>query len=115
MLPVIAISSLCRPPAQHTLSLSLSFMQNYQENCSFGTVDHILSLFYIFFLVLFVSAMSVKSKHIKDNYREGSYIFVLMLLKIPIWLTWIISSVILPEGYHNVCFGELQVTSHHQH
>ena len=99
-----------------TISLSISLghparllsliMENYQENCSFGTVDHILSLFYIFFLVLFVSALSVKSKHIKDNYREGSYIFVLMLLKIPIWLTWIISSVILPEVYHNVCFGE---------
>ena len=69
-------------------------------------MDHILSLFYIFFLVLFVSALSVKSKHIKDNYREGSYIFILMLLKIPIWLSWIISSVILPEVYHNVCFGE---------
>jgi len=74
-------------------------------DCSYRTKDHVLSLFYIIFLVIFVSCLSIKSKHIKDNYREGSFIFILMVLKIPIWLAWIIGSIILPEVYHNACFG----------
>ena len=75
-------------------------------SCSFNTTDHIFSLFYIIFLVIFVSCLSIKSKHIKDNYREGSFIFILMVLKIPIWLAWIIGSIILPQAYHRACFGE---------
>ena len=75
-------------------------------SCSFNTTNHIFSLFYIIFLVIFVSCLSIKSKHIKDNYREGSFIFILMVLKIPIWLAWIIGSIILPEAYHRACFGE---------
>ena len=74
--------------------------------CSFHTTDHVFSLFYVIFLVIFVSLLSIKSKRIKDNYREGSFIFILMMLKIPIWLAWIIGSIILPEAYHNACFGE---------
>jgi len=74
-------------------------------SCSFNTTNHIFSLFYIIFLVIFVSCLSIKSKHIKDNYREGSFIFILMVLKIPIWLAWIIGSIILPEAYHRACFG----------
>jgi len=75
-------------------------------SCNFQTTDHVFSLFYIIFLVIFVSCLSIKSKHIKDNYREGSFIFILMVLKIPIWLAWIIGSIILPQAYHNACFGE---------
>ena len=74
--------------------------------CSFNTTDHVFSLFYIIFLVIFVSCLSIKSKHIKDNYREGSFIFILMVLKIPIWLAWVIGSIILPEAYHKACFGQ---------
>jgi len=82
-----------------------------KDGCDFSTTDHVLSLFYIFFLVVFVTSLAIKSKHIKDNYREGSFIFILMLVKIPVWLGWIISSVILPAEFHNVCFGfGLQVT-----
>ena len=84
-----------------------------KDGCDFSTTDHVLSLFYIFFLVVFVTSLAIKSKHIKDNYREGSFIFILMLVKIPVWLGWIISSVILPAEFHNVCFGEYSGVNRH--
>ena len=79
--------------------------------CQFASTDHVLSLFYIIFLVILVSCLSLKSKHIKDNYREAYSIFLLMIIKIPIWLAWIICSIVLPVEYHRASFGELMLLS----
>ena len=74
--------------------------------CSFHTMDHLLSLLYIVFLIIFVTSLAVKSRNIKDNYREGAFIGLLMILKIPIWIGWVIGTITLPATYHNACFGK---------
>lgn len=73
--------------------------------CDFNTKDHLLSLLYIVFLIIFVTSLAVKSRNIRDNYREGSFIGLLMVIKIPMWLAWVIGAIILPETYHNACMG----------
>lgn len=74
-------------------------------DCQFSSTDHIFSIAYIIFLIIFVGSLSLKSRKIKDNYREASYIALLLLLAVPLWLTWIIAAFMLPDSFHNVCFG----------
>ncbi len=37
--------------------------------CDYTTRDHLLSLLYVIFLILFVTSLAVKSWHFRDNYR----------------------------------------------
>jgi hypothetical protein len=34
---------------------------------------------------------------------------VLAILTLPLSLLWIIAAVILPDSYHNICFGERKI------
>ena len=75
------------------------------SDCQYQTSDHLLSLIYIIFLVIVVSILSVKYKHIKDNYNEAYSIFLLMLIKVPLWISWISCSLLLPQIYSRAIFG----------
>lgn len=81
----------------------LSYSGN--KMCYFATRDHLLSLLYVVFLILFATSLAVKSRHYRDNYREAKYIGALMAVTIPIWLAWIMASVVLNETYHPACLG----------
>jgi hypothetical protein len=39
--------------------------------CEYNTRDHILSLLYVIFLFMFSTSLALKSRHYRDNYREG--------------------------------------------
>ena len=39
--------------------------------CDYTTKDHLLSLLYVVFLILFVTSLAIKSWHFRDNYRYG--------------------------------------------
>ena len=73
--------------------------------CDYSPSDHLLSLTYIMFLVILVSILSVKYKHIRDNYNEAYSIYILMVLSVPIWIAWISCSLLLPSIYANTAFG----------
>ena len=73
--------------------------------CDYGPSDHLLSLTYIMFLVTLVSILSVKYKHIRDNYHEAYSIYILMLLTVPLWIAWVSCSLLLPSIYTNTAFG----------
>ena len=75
--------------------------------CQYGASDHILALSYIIFLILFICVLAIRSHHIKDNYGEASHMFLLMLLTVPLWVTWMVCALVLPDGYHNPCLGQL--------
>ena len=77
-----------------------------KQACSYETSDHILSLAYIFFLIILVSGLSIKYKHIKDNYKEAYSIFFLMVLTVPTWIAWVSSSLLLPAVYSRAAFGQ---------
>ena len=74
--------------------------------CEYEAADHILSLLYIIFLIILISILSVKYKHIKDNYNEAYSIFLLMTLTVPVWISWISCSLLLPPVYTKATFGE---------
>lgn len=74
--------------------------------CQFDAQEHIFYLFYIFFLIFFVTFLSIKSVHIKENFRESSYICLLLVVTIPAWIIWMIGASFLHNAYHNACFGE---------
>ena len=74
--------------------------------CEYEAADHILSLLYIIFLIILVSILSVKYKNIKDNYNEAYSIFLLMILTVPVWISWISCSLLLPPVYTKATFGE---------
>ena len=73
--------------------------------------DHLLSLAYIMFLVILVSILSVKYKHIRDNYHEAYSIYILMVFTVPLWIAWVSCSLLLPSVYTNAAFG---IVSFHQ-
>ena len=74
--------------------------------CQYTSSDHILALSYIIFLVVFVSLLALRTKHIRDNYRESSYIFVLMVCKVPLWLSWVVCSLVLPDHLQGAASGQ---------
>lgn len=74
--------------------------------CRFATSDHILSLSYIIFLIAFVCVLAVRTKHIRENYREASYIFLLMVCQAPLWLAWLACALLLPEPLQGAASGE---------
>lgn len=67
--------------------------------------DHLLSLLYVVFLIIFVSALCFKSWNFRDNYRESKYIGVLMAVTVPVWLAWNMAALILHESFHAACLG----------
>ena len=68
-------------------------------DCSYTTSDHILSLSYIIFLVTAVSILAMRSKHIRENYRKGRYIFLLMVVHVPLWACWLAAALLLPHHW----------------
>ena len=79
-------------PIQFRISLSLLFFP---------------ALLYVIFLIMFATSLAVKSRRFRDNYREAKYIGILLAVSIPIWLAWIMASVVLHESFHAACVGEL--------
>ncbi|XP_050302233.1 uncharacterized protein LOC126740311 isoform X2 [Anthonomus grandis grandis] len=80
--------------------------------CSTPYSDMLLSLIYVLFLIVFVTVLAVKSRRIRDNYREATYIGLSVGCSIPTWLIWIVSGLFVPETHRDACiaFG-LVITS----
>lgn len=80
--------------------------------CRTPYVDMLLSLIYVIFLIIFVTVLAVKSRGIRDNYREATYIGLSVGCSIPTWLIWTISGLIVNERHRDACiaFG-LVITS----
>eukprot|EP00095_Tigriopus_kingsejongensis_P007515 maker-scaffold103_size370364-snap-gene-1.24 protein:Tk07515 transcript:maker-scaffold103_size370364-snap-gene-1.24-mRNA-1 annotation:"g-protein coupled receptor family c group 5 member c isoform x1" len=85
--------------------IGLQWISSSGPLCSFATRDHLLSLLYVVFLIVFCSTLAVKSRTFRDNYREAKYIGGLMLITIPVWLGWVIGSIVLHESYHPAIVG----------
>lgn len=78
-----------------------------------ATYHHILlSLVYVMLLIMVVTILSLKSRRIRDNYREAMFISITMCCIVPIWIGWIISGLMVLEKNRDAClaFG-LSITS----
>jgi len=73
--------------------------------CDYTTSDHITSLSYIIFLLVFISCLAIKTVHIKDNNHESRHIAVLMLVTVIVWLAWMLGASLLPEEQQTAVIG----------
>lgn len=73
--------------------------------CQTAYTEMLFSLVYIFFLILFVSVLAFKSRSIRDNYREATYIGLSIGCSIPTWLVWILSGFIVNDRHKDACLA----------
>lgn len=61
---------------------------------------------------MIVTVLSIKSRTIRDNYREAMFIAITMCCIIPVWFGWVISGLMALEKNRDAClaFG-LSITS----
>lgn len=80
--------------------------------CRTSYMDMLFSLCYVLFLIVFVAVLAVKSRGIRDNYREATYIGLSVGCTIPIWLVWTLSGMLVADRHRDAClaFG-LVITS----
>lgn len=80
--------------------------------CRTSYIDMLFSLCYVLFLIVFVAILAVKSRGIRDNYREATYIGLSVGVTIPIWLVWTLSGLLVADRHKDAClaFG-LVITS----
>lgn len=65
----------------------------------------LLSLIYVVFLILFVAVLAIKSRGIRDNYREATYIGLAIGGSIPIWLGWTLCGLAVAERHRDACLA----------
>lgn len=63
------------------------------------------SLCYVVFLIGFVALLAVKSRGIRDNYREATYIGVSVGCTIPVWFVWTLSGLVVAERHRDACLA----------
>ncbi|CAH1099183.1 unnamed protein product [Psylliodes chrysocephalus] len=73
--------------------------------CRTPYIDMLLSLIYVVFLILFVTVLAVKSRGIRDNYREATYIGLSVGCSIPTWLIWTMSGLVVNERHKDACIA----------
>lgn len=67
--------------------------------------DLLLSLVYVVFLIVFVSILAIKSRGIRDNYREATYIGLAIGGAIPIWLGWTLCGLAVADRHRDACLA----------
>lgn len=65
----------------------------------------LFSLIYVVFLILFVAVLAIKSRGIRDNYREATYIGLAIGSSIPIWLGWTLCGLAVAERHRDACLA----------
>ncbi|XP_071057502.1 metabotropic glutamate receptor 3 [Onthophagus taurus] len=73
--------------------------------CKTQYSDILLSLIYVVFLIIFVGALAMKSRSIRSNYRESTYIGLSIFCSVPIWLVWTLSGFVVLERHRDACLG----------
>lgn len=73
--------------------------------CRTAYSDMLFSLIYIVFLILFVTILAFKSRSIRDNYREATYIGLSVGCSIPTWIVWVFSGFIVGDRHKDACLA----------
>lgn len=73
--------------------------------CRTPYMDMLFSLCYVLFLIVFVAVLAVKSRGIRDNYREATYIGLSVGCTIPIWLVWTLSGMLVADRHRDACLA----------
>lgn len=73
--------------------------------CKTQFSEFLFSLIYIIFLIVFVAVLAIKSRGIRDNYREATYIGLAIGGAIPIWLGWMLCGLAVAERHKDACIA----------
>lgn len=73
--------------------------------CKTPFPELLLSLIYVVFLILFVAVLAIKSRRIRDNYREATYIGLAIGGTIPIWLGWTMCGLVVADRHRDSCLA----------
>lgn len=73
--------------------------------CRTSYLDMLMSLIYVLFLITFVAALAFKSRTIRDNYREATYIGLSVGCTVPIWLVWVLGGFLVGERHQDACLA----------
>ncbi|KAF5292861.1 hypothetical protein FQR65_LT11113 [Abscondita terminalis] len=73
--------------------------------CRTTFADMLFSLIYVVFLIAFVTVLAFKSRTIRDNYREATYIALSIGCTIPTWLVWVLSGFIVSDKHKDACIA----------
>lgn len=73
--------------------------------CKTAFHELIFSLIYCVFLILFVAVLAIKSRRIRENYREATYIGLAIGGSIPIWLGWTLCGLAVTERHKDACLA----------
>lgn len=73
--------------------------------CKTQFIELLYSLVYVIFLIFFVSVLAIKSRRIRENYREATYIGLAIGGSIPIWLGWTLCGLAVAERHKDACLA----------
>ena len=73
--------------------------------CHTSYTDLLLSLLYVMCLIIFVAVLAIKSRGIRDNYREATFIGLAVGCSIPVWLIWMLCGLVVPERHRDACMA----------
>lgn len=62
-------------------------------------------MIYIDLLIVIVAILAIKSRGIRDNYREATFIGLAVALVIPIWLGWSLIGMAVHERHKDACLA----------
>jgi len=65
----------------------------------------LLSLVYTVFLITVVGVLAIKSRGIRDNYRESTFIGLATACVIPVWLGWALCGLVVIERNRDACLA----------
>lgn len=83
----------------------LASMSPTIQLCDTRYPDLLFSLIYVIFLIAFVSVLAVKSRGIRDNYREATYIGLAIVGALPIWLGWTLCGFTVADRHKDACLA----------
>lgn len=73
--------------------------------CKTPFTELLFSLVYVVFLIFFVAILAIKSRGIRDNYREATYIGLAIGGSIPIWLAWTLCGLAVTDRHKDACLA----------
>ena len=84
---------------EDVVTTTADLQQEIVFSCSTGFQQQLLGLLYVVFLILVVVVLALKSRGVRENYREAMYVALVMGFSVAIWVVWVVAGLIVPTSY----------------
>ncbi|CAG9810130.1 unnamed protein product [Chironomus riparius] len=103
--PAVHFLSVNEAPHTNRLIFTADSMRFSIQVCKTSFSELRMSMIYIDLLIIIVSILAIKSRGIRDNYREATYIGLAIALIIPIWIGWSLIGMAVHERHKDACLA----------